>query len=106
MRSMTGFGVGESPLCPEEPSGASGRLTVEIRAVNHRFLDVRVRGPNQLPDLGTTVETLARERLTRGRFDIIVRVDGAALGAMVIDREGAKSVFRSLSELRDELAHG
>jgi len=103
---MTGFGVGEAPLCPEEGASASSRLTVEIRAVNHRFLDVRVRTPSQLPDLGTAVETLARDRLTRGRFDVVIRVDGAALGAMVIDRERAKSVFRSLSELRDELAPG
>jgi uncharacterized protein (TIGR00255 family) len=109
MRSMTGFGVGEAPLCTDEASpqvGAQGRLTVEIRAVNHRFLDVRVRGPSQVPDLTTAVETLARERLTRGRFDVNVRIDGAALGAMVIDRERARSVFRSLAELRDELAPG
>lgn len=106
MRSMTGFGVGETPLCTDEASGAQGRLTVEIRAVNHRFLDVRVRGPSQVPDLTAAVETLARERLTRGRFDVSVRIDGAALGAMVIDRERARSVFRSLAELRDELAPG
>src|SRR5690349_9694594 len=106
MRSMTGFGVGEAPLCTDEASGAQGRLSVEIRAVNHRFLDVRVRGPSQIPDLTTAVETLARERLTRGRFDVNVRIDGAALGAMVIDRERARSVFRSLAELRDELAPG
>src|SRR5207253_5286478 len=106
MRSITGFGVGEAPLCTDEATGAQGRLTVEIRAVNHRFLDVRVRGPSQVPDLTTAVETLARERLTRGRFDVNVRIDGAALGAMVIDQERARSVFRSLSELRDELAPG
>jgi uncharacterized protein (TIGR00255 family) len=106
MRSMTGFGVGEAPLCTDEASGAQGRLTVEIRAVNHRFLDVRVRGPSQIPDLTLVVETLARERLTRGRFDVNVRIDGAALGAVAIDRERARSVFRSLKELRDELAPG
>src|SRR5215207_8070507 len=104
MRSMTGFGAGETPLCTDETTGAQGRLTVEIRAVNHRFLDVRVRGPSQVPDLTMAVETIARERLTRGRFDISVRIDGAALGAMAIDRERARSVFRSLTELRDELA--
>ena len=107
MRSMTGFGVGEAPLSTDETgTGAQGRLTVEIRAVNHRFLDVRVRGPSQMPDLTTAVETLARERLTRGRFDINVRIDGAALGAMVIDRDRARSVYRSLAELRDEIAPG
>lgn len=103
MRSMTGFGVGEAPLATGE-GASSGRLTVEIRAVNHRFLDLRVRVPSQLPDLMSAVETIARERLSRGRFDISVRVDGASLGATSIDRDRARGIFRSLLELRDELA--
>jgi uncharacterized protein (TIGR00255 family) len=103
MRSMTGFGVGEASITTDE-GGSSGKLSLEIRAVNHRFLDVRVRVPSQLPDLVHAVEAIARERLTRGRFDILVRVDGAALGALVIDRHRARSIFRSLTELRDELA--
>lgn len=103
MRSMTGFGVGEAPVATGE-SAASGRLTVEIRAVNHRFLDLRVRVPSQLPDLMSAVETIARERLTRGRFDISVRLDGASLGATALDRDRARSIYRALLELRDELA--
>jgi len=38
---MTGFGVGDAPL-------GDGRVTVELRALNHRFLDVRVRLPEEL----------------------------------------------------------
>lgn len=101
MRSMTGFGVGEAHL---DASGAVGRLAIEIRGVNHRFLDLRVKGPSELPDVTPLVESLARERLVRGRFDITVRVDGAALGAVSLDRDRARSVFKALSELRDELA--
>lgn len=105
MRSMTGFGVGEAVL--PSPAGSATRadkVSVEIRAVNHRFLDVRVRVPNQLPDLANVIDALARERLTRGRFDINVRVDGTVLGGMVIDRDRARSVFAALASLRDELA--
>ncbi len=103
MRSMTGFGVGEAPLATSGES-PQGKLTVEIRAVNHRYLDVRVRAPNQLPDLASVTEAIARERLHRGRFDVTVRVEGAALGAMTIDRDRARSVLGALSALRDELA--
>jgi len=108
MRSMTGFGIGEALLSGsnDAPTPSGGKLSVEIRAVNHRYLDVRVRAPNQLPDLATAVETLARERLTRGRFDVTVRVEGAALGAVTINKERARSVFAALSTLRDELAPG
>lgn len=96
MRSMTGFGAGAAVL-------AGAKLGVEIRAVNHRYLDLRVRAPDQLPHLASAIESLARERLTRGRFDVQVRFDGAAT-AMAIDKVRARSVFAALKELRDELA--
>src|SRR5580692_5844285 len=99
MRSMTGFGLGETPL-------GAGKLAVEIRGVNHRFLDVRVRVPRELGDLAAFVEQVAREKLTRGRYEVALRVDGVALGAPVLDRERARAAFRALSELRDELAPG
>jgi uncharacterized protein (TIGR00255 family) len=102
---MTGFGLGEAMLASGRGSPASGdKVTVEIRSVNHRFLDIRVRGPSELPDVANVVESFVRERLSRGRFDITVRLDGAALGAMAIDRERARTVFAELVALRDELA--
>lgn len=99
---MTGFGVGEATITGT--GAGSGKVTIEIRAVNHRFLDIRVRGPSQLPDLANVVESFARERLTRGRFDITIRVDGSLLGAMTVDLDRARSVFTALERLRDELA--
>jgi uncharacterized protein (TIGR00255 family) len=96
---MTGFGLGEAPL-------AKGKLAVEIRGVNHRFLDVRVRLPRELGDLAGFVEQLAREKLARGRYEVAVRVDGMVLGAPVLDLERARSAFRALCELRDEIAPG
>lgn len=102
---MTGFGVGDAPLCAGKADAATfGKLTLEIRAVNHRYLDVRVKAPSQLVDLVTTVEAIARERLTRGRFDVSVRIEGAAPFALTIDATRAKSVFAALVALRDELA--
>ncbi len=99
MRSMTGFGIGEVPL-------GSGKLGVEIRGVNHRFLDVRVRVPRELGSLVGFVEQVAREHLTRGRYEVALRVDGTALGAPVLDRDRARAAFKALAELRDELAPG
>jgi uncharacterized protein (TIGR00255 family) len=99
MRSMTGFGLGEAPL-------GAGKLAVEIRGVNHRFLDVRVRVPRELVDLAGFVEQIARDRLVRGRYEVGMRVDGVALGAPVLDRDRARAAYRALCELRDELAPG
>jgi uncharacterized protein (TIGR00255 family) len=99
MRSMTGFGAGEVPL-------GNGRLGVEIRGVNHRFLDVRVRVPRELSDLVGFVEQLSREKLSRGRYEITVRVDGAVLDVPALDRERARAAYVALCSLRDEIAPG
>jgi uncharacterized protein (TIGR00255 family) len=99
MRSMTGFGTGEAAF-------GAGKLSVEVRAVNHRFLDVRVRVPREMTELSPFVEQLAREKLTRGRFEIGVRVEGMQLGAALLDRDRARAIYQQLCELRDELAPG
>ena len=60
MRSMTGFGVGRAPY-------SGGRVVVEARSVNHRYLEVRVRVPAEVSDQSFFVEQAARTRLERGR---------------------------------------
>ncbi|MGC4088289.1 MAG: YicC/YloC family endoribonuclease [Polyangiaceae bacterium] len=99
MQSMTGFGIGEAAL-------GDGRVTLELRALNHRFLDVRVRVPNEIADHGSFIEQLAREGLTRGRFEVGVRLLGPALPVARFSRERARAVYNVLLELRDALAPG
>jgi uncharacterized protein (TIGR00255 family) len=99
MRSMTGFGSGDC-------AALGGKVTVEIRAVNHRFLDVRTRLPRELLDLQPLLEHLSREKLSRGRFDVALRMDGTSAGAAVLDRARAKAVLAELRTLRDEIAPG
>ena len=69
IRSMTGFGqvdhvIGDQPL------------EVEIRTVNHRHLDVRVRVPRFLAALEATVKGRVRERLERGRVEVHIGTAG------------------------------
>jgi uncharacterized protein (TIGR00255 family) len=99
MRSMTGFGVGDA-------STPAGRLVVEVRAVNHRFLDVRVRAPRELGDLIPFAEQLGRERLQRGRVEVAIRLEGAGGAGVSLDIERARAAYRSLCALRDDLAPG
>ncbi len=99
MKSMTGLGLGAAPL-------GDGRLLVELRSLNHRFVDVRVRVPPELGEHSFFVEQLAREQLERGRYDIGVRTEGAAMPPPTLSLDRAKAVYASLAELRDELAPG
>ena len=67
---MTGFGAGEAPTL-------KGRLVVEARSVNHRFLEVRVKLPREMVDHQVFVEQLVRQRLSRGRIDLVAHSEGA-----------------------------
>jgi uncharacterized protein (TIGR00255 family) len=95
---MTGFGTGSAPLGP-------GKVTLEVRSVNHRYLDVRVRLPQDFVGESLFIEQAARARLARGRFDFAVRYDGPSLAAR-LDADKARRVYRELAELRDEIAPG
>jgi uncharacterized protein (TIGR00255 family) len=97
MRSMTGLGVGEAPL-------GDGKVIVSVRSLNHRYLDMRVRTPSELSDLSFAVERRARELLSRGRYDVTVRVEGPALPAPRLSQPHARALFEDFRALRDDLA--
>jgi uncharacterized protein (TIGR00255 family) len=96
---MTGFGVGSAPW-------GDGRLSLEVRALNHRYQDVRVRMPAELAEQAFFVEQLARARLGRGRYDIAVRVEGRFSGAPHINTERLRALHAALSALSNEIAPG
>lgn len=92
---MTGFGVGESNL-------GAGRVCLEARSVNHRFLELRVRLPRELADQSVFVEQLLRPRMSRGRVDVTVHWEGGH-GGVALDRDRARAALRALRELSEEL---
>lgn len=65
INSMTGFGRWEV----EEDNR---RITVEIKAVNHRYLDINVRMPKKLGMFENTVRTMMKEYMQRGKVDVFI----------------------------------
>jgi uncharacterized protein (TIGR00255 family) len=66
LKSMTGFGAGRARTGDEETS-------VEIRAVNHKHLEVKVRLPRELAALEQLVIRAVRARCARGAIDVSIR---------------------------------
>jgi len=62
---MTGYGRGES-VSP------ALRVTVELRSVNHRFLDVKMKLPRSWLGLEQQLTQRLRDRVGRGRVDVYV----------------------------------
>ncbi len=93
IRSMTGFGAGH---------GASGgeELDVEVRSVNHKFCEVKVRAPRELAALELDAAKAAKERLARGGVEVSLRRPGAAGGlAPRVDVALAESYARAFAEI-------
>ncbi|AKF08245.1 YicC/YloC family endoribonuclease [Sandaracinus amylolyticus] len=97
LRSMTGHGLGEAPLGP-------GRVHIEIRSVNHRYLEVRVRLPAEVVEHTGFVEEAVRTALGRGRVEVTGRISGDAIGAPVLDVARARAAYEQLVALRDALS--
>lgn len=91
--SMTGFGRGRFSLGPSN-------FRVELRTVNHRFLDVRARLPWTDTELESRVTKQVHARLTRGRVDLTVEEEGGAGGATLkLNEAMAASMAQVLGEL-------
>jgi len=68
VRSMTGFGRGTA-------AGPVGRVLVEMRSYNHRFLDLSIRLPGDLSTLEDRVRKELNVRFARGRLDVFVSLE-------------------------------
>jgi uncharacterized protein (TIGR00255 family) len=68
MKSMTGFGRGSA-------MGDGFAAGVEIKTVNNRYLDVHVRGPQEISALEMDVRKRVNARLSRGRVDLNINFD-------------------------------
>ncbi|MEZ4223715.1 MAG: YicC/YloC family endoribonuclease [Polyangiaceae bacterium] len=93
---MTGYGRGSAPL-------GSGSVLVEIRSVNHRYLDLRTRVAPELSELTPWLEQYVRKQLQRGRYDLSIRSEGLTAPEPRIAPERARAVFRQLAELAAQL---
>jgi uncharacterized protein (TIGR00255 family) len=100
MRSMTGFGSASR-------SEQGLALRAEVRAVNHKFLQLKLRLPDELAALEPEIEARVRERLERGAVNLNVSLDSAAaLAPLELDLALAQRYRELLDRLNYELRLG
>ena len=80
IRSMTAFASGE------RNTADGGVLGCELRAVNHRFLELGVRLPDELRALEPALRERVSSRISRGKLDLVLRLRTANGGdALQVD---------------------
>jgi uncharacterized protein (TIGR00255 family) len=98
IRSMTGFARAEQ--------GAQwGSVAWELRSVNHRYLEVSQRLPEDLRALEARFRQLVAARLKRGKVDCTLRVTWEAAGGreLALDLELAERVAEAAARIRDRI---
>jgi uncharacterized protein (TIGR00255 family) len=94
IRSMTGF-------ARRERQGPWGTLTCEIRAVNHRYLELALRMPEDLRAMEGEARSLVSAALRRGKVDVGLYLRGqpAQAAAIEINRAALEQLTRASAEV-------
>jgi uncharacterized protein (TIGR00255 family) len=96
---MTGFGRGVA-----EHEGL--RATVDVRAVNHRFLDLKLRGAQIAPPVEEAISSRVRAAIERGSVSVSLHVarEGGTRTRVSIDHAAAEAVHAELAALAQKLS--
>lgn len=97
IRSMTGFG-----RCVTEDE--KRRFIVEVKSVNHRYLDLNVKMPRKLYAFESAIRNVTGKMVQRGKVDMFVTLENKACGDNSIryNREVAEEYFGFLKEMKEE----
>ncbi|OLN33371.1 YicC/YloC family endoribonuclease [Desulfosporosinus metallidurans] len=92
--SMTGFGRGEA-------SGNGYQFSVELKSVNHRFLEIVVRSPRNFVGFDGRIRKTIQEKFQRGRIEVFINVveTEGRKRLVKVDKELALSYDKSLRDL-------
>lgn len=96
IKSMTGFGRGQY-------TDGQKTITVEIRAVNHRYCDIYVKMPRRYSFAEEKIKAEVKKRLSRGKIEIGVTIDafGTTDTDIRLDKALAAKYYDALSDLND-----
>jgi len=90
---MTGFGSAEK-----------NGFRVEIRSLNHRFMDITIKAPPYLSQCDVALRNMLKEKFQRGKFDVTVSTDNHRLAQVTINKDMAGKIYTAFKEIQKELS--
>lgn len=99
IKSMTGYGRARQMRSKRD-------ITVELRSVNNRYLDIAVKMPRMYTFAEETIKSRVQQAISRGKVDVFVSVDASAadVAKVIVNRElaaGYAAALRELAEFAD-----
>jgi len=98
VRSMTGFGRAGS-------SFRNGKITVEIKTVNHKFFDATLKLPNSMSAFEDGIKEILQKKIVRGKINLSLVYDGKPLRneCLAVNKDIAKYYYGELLKLKKYL---
>ena len=97
IKSMTGFGRAE--VITKER-----KITVELKSVNHRYLDLSIKMPRKLVFLEGAIRNLMKTYMQRGKVDVFITYEDYTLscGALKYNKELAGEYLAYIRQMAEE----
>lgn len=98
IKSMTAFAMGQT-------QGEWGRASIEIKSVNHRYLDINMRLPDALRLLEMPLRELIRQHLRRGKVDFTLRYTVASTvdAQVIVNDELVDEIITAANKIEKKL---
>ena len=97
MNSMTGYAY-------KEDLAGTAQISVEIKSVNNRFLDLSVSLPSFLNPIEAKIRKLVAEKIARGKVDLAIRVrENQSNSKVTADLGAAKAYYDAIKSVADSL---
>jgi uncharacterized protein (TIGR00255 family) len=96
IRSMTGYAQVKTNVNDELT------LTLSLKSVNHRFLDLHLRLPVELDPVEMKVRRLLKERLHRGHIEVTLSLERSGGAAFSVNRELVGGYLRTFRDVAEE----
>ncbi|MEW6116680.1 MAG: YicC/YloC family endoribonuclease [Nitrospirota bacterium] len=93
IQSMTGYGVAERD-----------GFKVEVKSLNHRYIDVSVRMPSALMEHEIPIRNLIKRTFTRGKIDVMISLTEQRRLKVRLNKQLAKDLYTSFRELQRDIS--
>lgn len=96
LSSMTGFG------CSRSASGSAGKISVELRSTNHKFLEIAMHLPEGFMSLEDKIKKEIESSVRRGRITCVVNISMAGANKVFINKNLIKKYLQEFKNIRGQ----
>ncbi len=99
IKSMTGFGRAEY-------QDENKKITVEIKSVNHRYLDFNIKMPKKFSFYESAIRTLLKEYMSRGKVDVFITYEDLTESCSVLqfNPQAADEYMKHFAEMAERFS--